>query len=138
MRAGRAGAWLARIAPSELLLRRRHARLRAAPGRHARADPPPGLAVRRRAGPRKLLEQLQAASLAAWGAEDLPLARRRRRPADLRRAHQGRALTHVHALAVQRDGELIELPATTRRNLELVRPCAAKTRPRCSRCSTPA
>ena len=33
---------------------------------------------------------------------------------------QGRALTHVHSLRVQRDNELINLPLTTRRNLELV------------------
>ncbi|HEY2254994.1 MAG TPA: DNA mismatch repair protein MutS, partial [Variovorax sp.] len=33
---------------------------------------------------------------------------------------QGRALSHVQRLAVERDGELIELPPTTRRNLELV------------------
>ncbi|MBP8161823.1 MAG: DNA mismatch repair protein MutS, partial [Ottowia sp.] len=33
---------------------------------------------------------------------------------------QGRALTHVRGAVVERPGELIELPATTRRNLELV------------------
>ena len=33
---------------------------------------------------------------------------------------QGRALSHVQRLPVERDGELIELPPTTRRNLELV------------------
>jgi DNA mismatch repair protein MutS len=33
---------------------------------------------------------------------------------------QGRALSHVQSLQVQRDDELIDLPVTTRRNLELV------------------
>jgi len=33
---------------------------------------------------------------------------------------QGRALSHVQRLSVERDGDLIELPPTTRRNLELV------------------
>ena len=33
---------------------------------------------------------------------------------------QGRALSHLQRLTVERDGELIELPPTTRRNLELV------------------
>jgi DNA mismatch repair protein MutS len=32
---------------------------------------------------------------------------------------QGRALAHISAIEVQRNGELIDLPATTRRNLEL-------------------
>ena len=33
---------------------------------------------------------------------------------------QGRQLSHVQSLEVQRDDELIDLPVTTRRNLELV------------------
>ena len=33
---------------------------------------------------------------------------------------QGRALTHISSVQVQRDDELIDLPPTTRRNLELV------------------
>jgi DNA mismatch repair protein MutS len=34
---------------------------------------------------------------------------------------QGRNLTHIHAIQVQRDDELIALPLATRRNLELVK-----------------
>ncbi|MET1537230.1 DNA mismatch repair protein MutS, partial [Burkholderia sola] len=34
---------------------------------------------------------------------------------------QGRSLSHIHALQVQRDDELIALPLATRRNLELVK-----------------
>ncbi len=34
---------------------------------------------------------------------------------------QGRQLTHIHTVQVQRGDDLIDLPATTRRNLELVK-----------------
>jgi len=71
-------------------------------------------------GQRKLLEQLQAASLAPWGAQDLPLAHAAAAALLQYAEHtQGRALTHVHSVRVQRNDELIDLPQTTRRNLEL-------------------
>ncbi|RZL61297.1 MAG: DNA mismatch repair protein MutS, partial [Variovorax sp.] len=74
-------AWIARIAPSELLYK----------------------------------------SLAAWNAEGLPNAHAAAAALLGYAEHtQGRALTHVQKLSVERDGELIELPPTTRRNLELV------------------
>jgi len=72
-------------------------------------------------GRRKLLEQLNAASLAGWGAEELVHAHGAASALLAYAEHtQGRALSHVQRLQVQRDGELIELPVTTRRNLELV------------------
>ena len=72
-------------------------------------------------GRRKLLEQLDAASLVAWGAEEVAHAHAAASALLAYAEHtQGRALTHVRALQVQRDGELIDLPVTTRRNLELV------------------
>lgn len=120
-------AWLARIAPSELL--------------HS-ADTTPAFAQRLKAlregsgftlterpawqfesalGQRKLLEQLQAASLAGWGAEELAASHAAAGALLAFAEHtQGRALSHVQQLQVVRSGELIELPATTRRNLELV------------------
>ncbi|MES2939109.1 MAG: DNA mismatch repair protein MutS [Pseudomonadota bacterium] len=120
-------AWIARIAPSELLFS---------------ADSTPAFQQRMKAlrssasfafthrpewqfdaglGARKLLEQLQAASLAAWGAEELDCAHAAAAALLAYAEHtQGRALSHVRTLQVQRDGELIELPVTTRRNLELV------------------
>ena len=71
-------------------------------------------------GQRKLLEQLKAASLAPWGAQDLPLAHAAAAALLNYAEHtQGRALTHVHSVRVQRNDELIDLPQTTRRNLEL-------------------
>ena len=71
-------------------------------------------------GQRKLLDALQAASLATWNAQDLPLAHAACAALLGYAEHtQGRALTHISAVQVQRDGELIDLPPTTRRNLEL-------------------
>ena len=72
-------------------------------------------------GQRKLLDALQAASLASWNAQDLPLAHAACAALLGYTEHtQGRALTHISSVQVQRDGELIDLPPTTRRNLELV------------------
>ncbi|RYF31072.1 MAG: DNA mismatch repair protein MutS, partial [Comamonadaceae bacterium] len=72
-------------------------------------------------GERKLAEQMGSKSLAAWNAEGLPHAHAAAAALLGYAEHtQGRALTHVQKLAVERDGELIELPPTTRRNLELV------------------
>ncbi|MDO8285888.1 MAG: DNA mismatch repair protein MutS [Rhodoferax sp.] len=71
-------------------------------------------------GQRKLLEALQAASLASWNAQDLPLAHAACAALLGYAEHtQGRTLTHISSVQVQRDGELIDLPPTTRRNLEL-------------------
>jgi len=71
-------------------------------------------------GQRKLLEQLQAASLAAWGAETLIEAHAAAAALLAYAEHtQGRALTHVKHIRVQKSEEWIDLPSTTRRNLEL-------------------
>ena len=72
-------------------------------------------------GQNKLLEQLKAASLASWGAQDLPQAHAAAAALLAYAEHtQGRALSHVHSVRVQRNDQLIDLPQTTRRNLELV------------------
>lgn len=72
-------------------------------------------------GQKKLLDALQAASLTTWNAQELPLAHAAA-AALLGYAEQtqGRTLTHIHSVQVQRDDALIDLPPTTRRNLELV------------------
>jgi len=120
-------AWIARIAPSELLFS---------------ADVTPAFEQRLKAlrfsgslsltqrpewqfesglGLRKLLEQLNSATLAAWSAEELVHAHAAAAALLTYAEHtQGRALSHVQSLEVQRDDELIDLPVTTRRNLELV------------------
>ena len=72
-------------------------------------------------GQKKLLDALQAASLTSWNAQDLPLAHAAAAALLGYAEHtQGRTLTHIHSVQVQRDDALIDLPPTTRRNLELV------------------
>jgi DNA mismatch repair protein MutS len=72
-------------------------------------------------GQAKLLELLKAASLAAWGAEELASAQAAAAALLAYAEHtQGRAPSHVHSLRVLRDEQFITLAQTTRRNLELV------------------
>ncbi|MFZ2737493.1 MAG: DNA mismatch repair protein MutS [Burkholderiaceae bacterium] len=71
-------------------------------------------------GQRKLLELLKVASLSAWNAQELVQSHGAAAALLAYAEHtQGRALSHVHSLRVQRQDELIDLPQTTRRNLEL-------------------
>ena len=121
-------AWVVRIAPSELLysagitaaFTQRLQALRAGTGLTLTQRPDwqfdPAL------GQRKLLEQLQAASLMTWSAEALAQAHAAAGALLQFAEHtQGRALSHVQSLLVQRDDTLIDLPPATRRNLELTR-----------------
>ena len=72
-------------------------------------------------GLRKLLEQLNCATLTAWGADTMAHAHAAAAALLAYAEHtQGRALTHVQSLQVQRDDELVDLPIATRRNLELL------------------
>ncbi|GAB2589609.1 DNA mismatch repair protein MutS [Ramlibacter solisilvae] len=120
-------SWVARIGPSELLFsaevtpafEQRLKALRMAASLSLTQRPQfqfdAGL------GLRKLLEQLGSATLAAWRADDLAQAHAAAAALLAYAEHtQGRALSHVQDLQVQRDDELIDLPVTTRRNLELV------------------
>ena len=120
-------AWVARIAPSELLystdvtsaFEQRLKALRACTSLTLTARPEwqfeAGL------GLRKLLEQLNCATLTAWGADELLQAHAAAAALLGYAEHtQGRTLTHVQSLRVQRGDELIDLPVITRRNLELV------------------
>ncbi len=120
-------AWVARTAPSELLysagvtpaFEQRLKALRFASG--LSLTPRPDWQFDAALGQRKLLEQLKAASLQAWGADALPEAHAAAAAVLGFAEHtQGRALTHLHNIRVQRSDELIDLPQTTRRNLELV------------------
>ncbi len=119
--------WLERIGASEVLLpadapdalERRVQAVRAN-GRGASLTHRPEWQFDAALGRRKLLEQLQTASLAAWHAEELPQAHAAAAALLAYAEHtQGRALPHLQGLVVERAGELIDLPATTRRNLEL-------------------
>jgi len=72
-------------------------------------------------GLRTLTAHLQTTSLQAWQAQDLAQAQAAAAALLSYVEHtQGRALTHIHSVQVQRVGDLIDLPLTTRRNLELV------------------
>ncbi|MEJ8839520.1 DNA mismatch repair protein MutS [Ramlibacter sp. AN1133] len=119
------GDWIARVAPSELLhsadatpaFRDRLQLLRGS----APLTQRPEFQFDAGLGARKLLEQMRSASLAAWGADELPCAHAAASALLAYAEHtQGRALSHVQQLQVVRDGERIELPPATRRNLELV------------------
>ncbi|MGZ8259968.1 MAG: DNA mismatch repair protein MutS, partial [Caldimonas sp.] len=120
--------WLARIAPAEAVVDR---------------DLPAGsvdaaTAITRRPpwqfdpalGHRALCTQLRVATLAAFGAEELAAAHAAAGALLAYAEHtQGRALAHVHRLAVRRTSELIDLPPATHRNLELTRTLRGRDAP---------
>ncbi|MDO8699771.1 MAG: DNA mismatch repair protein MutS [Rhodoferax sp.] len=118
--------WVARIGPGELIF---SAGATPAFETRLRTMPTPGamsITVRpdwqfdAALGERTLLAQLNAASLAPWQAQALPQAHAAAAALLGYAEHtQGRALTHVHSVRVQRNDDLIDLPQTTRRNLEL-------------------
>ncbi|MFN4361677.1 MAG: DNA mismatch repair protein MutS [Hylemonella sp.] len=119
--------WLARIGPGELLysagctpvFEQRLQELRLSTGITLALRPE--WQFDSALGQAKLLELLKAASLAAWSAAELPQAHAAAAALLAYAEHtQGRALSHVHNLRVQRKDQLISLPQTTRRNLELV------------------
>ncbi|MFZ9572483.1 MAG: DNA mismatch repair protein MutS [Limnohabitans sp.] len=113
--------WLTRISPSELLCSAEmptHAHPYLQGGHRVTARP--SWQFDSTLGLRKLLEQLQTANLDAWQAQDLPHAQAAASALMAYAEHtQGRPLTHVQGLVVQRDDRFIDLPLTTRRNLEL-------------------
>jgi DNA mismatch repair protein MutS len=71
-------------------------------------------------GQQKLLDLLHVASLSAWNAQDLPLCHAAAGALLAYAEHtQGRPLSHIQGIGVQHNDELVHLPQTTRRNLEL-------------------
>jgi DNA mismatch repair protein MutS len=71
-------------------------------------------------GQSKLLAQLQVASLQAWDAHDQVHAQAAASALlDFAEHTQGRTLSHVLSIQVHHAQDLIDLPASTRRNLEL-------------------
>jgi DNA mismatch repair protein MutS len=128
--------WVARIGPGELLFSAGatpafEARLRAIPSVSALSiSARPDWQFDPALGERKLLEQLKAATLASWQAQDLPQAHAAASALLNYCEHtQGRALTHLHSVRVQRNDELIDLPQTTRRNLELTQTLRGEEKP---------
>jgi len=120
-------SWIARIAPSEVLYSADATPAFEQRLKSARSSAAFSLAQRPQwnfdegLGLRKLLEQLNAATLSAWRADEMFCAHAAAAALLSYAEHtQGRALSHVQSIEVQRDDELIDLPVTTRRNLELV------------------
>jgi DNA mismatch repair protein MutS len=126
-------AWLARLAPAEVLV----------PG-DQQGERLPGavrdcgaLLTQRPAwqfdsalGERKLREQLRVAHLAGFKAQDVPIAHAAASALLSYAEHtQGRALSHVASLTVERASELLELPPATHRNLELTQTLRGEAAP---------
>ena len=112
--------WLERTAPSEVLLPEGAAVAALAALRGTVTQRPP-FQFDAALGQRRLLAMLHAASLAAWGAEECPQALAACAALLAYAEHtQGRAPEHVRELRVERPDTLIDLPAATCRNLELV------------------
>ncbi len=123
-------AWIAHIAPSELLVsadapatlvqRIKAQRLASPQGAVLSIATRPAWQFDSALGQRKLQQQLKAASLAAWQADQLPQAHAAASALLAYAEHtQGQALSHVQTLRVQRPDAGIDLPLSTRRNLEL-------------------
>ena len=130
------GDWLARTSPSELLhsaalgagfeerLKQLCAGLGVTLTMRAQWQFDPAL------GQRKLLELLKVASLASWNAQDLPMAHAAAAALLAYAEHtQGQPLSHVQGIGVQHDDELLHLPPSTRRNLELTQTLRGEAAP---------
>ena len=116
---GELDAWLARLAPAEVLADRDRV-----PGpvqaHRAPVTPRPAWQFDAALGARKLCEQLHVANLAGFNAQDLPAAHAAAAALLSYAEHtQGQALAHVRSLEVRRATDLLDLPPTTQRNLEL-------------------
>ena len=120
--------WITRIAPSELLFSADVTTKFEANLKAAQQNGTAKFNLTRRAewqfdaalGQRKLLELFKAASLASWNAETLTQAHAAAGALMAYAEHtQGRVLTHLQSIVVQKSDALIDLPPTTRRNLEL-------------------
>jgi len=114
-------AWIARISPSEVIFSSElPAHLRPLLAAASVKSERPAWEFDSALGQRKLLSQLQVASLTAWQAQDLAQAHAAASALLSYAEHtQGRSLSHVQKIRVERNEERIDLPATTRRNLEL-------------------
>jgi DNA mismatch repair protein MutS len=124
------GGWLARLSPAEVLVDREQLapELQAAP-RFA-VTPQGAWQFDSALGQRKLCEQLQVASLAGYNAQGLHAAHAAAAVLLVYAERtQGRALAHVRRLDVQVASELLDLPPTTQRNLELTQTLRGEAQP---------
>ncbi|HXD04932.1 MAG TPA: DNA mismatch repair protein MutS [Burkholderiaceae bacterium] len=121
--------WLARLSPAEVLV---SAELQDAAVAQCRAPITrrPAWQFDAALGQRKLCEQLKVAGLAGFNAQDLGLAHAAAAALLSFAEHtQGRALAHVDSLAVERASDMLELPPSTHRNLELTQTLRGESAP---------
>ena len=113
-------SWLARLDAAELLHDGHGLPEGLSAGRAALTARPPWQ-FDAELGRRKLHAQLQVATLAGYGAQELALAQAAAAALLSFAEHtQGQALAHVRSLTVLAGSSLVELPPSTIRNLELV------------------
>jgi len=112
--------WLARLAPAELLHDGSPEMPEALRSWRGPKTARPAWQFETALGERKLCTQLRVASLAGFNAQDLQVAQAAAAALLSYAEHtQGQALAHVQTLSVERATDLIDLPPTTHRNLEL-------------------
>ncbi|MEO8281314.1 MAG: DNA mismatch repair protein MutS [Ideonella sp.] len=122
-------AWLARLDAAEALVDRDEIPAALAGSRIAITHRP-GWQFDAALGLRKLCEQLQVASLAGFDAQALTTAHAAAAALLSYAEHtQDQTLAHVHSLSVQRSSELLNLPPTTHRNLELTQTLRGEAAP---------
>lgn len=133
--------WVARVAPQELLhsadntdtfeaVLKELASNASASGQRLGLTLRPAWQFDVSLGLRLLLEQLQTHNLQAFDAQDLEQAHAAAGALiEYARQTQGRDLVHVRELSVATNDALINLPATTRRNLELTHTLRGETSP---------
>jgi DNA mismatch repair protein MutS len=122
--------WLARLDPAEVLHESGAPCPEALQLTRAARTPRPAWQFDAALGERKLREQLRVATLAGYRAEALPAAHAAAAALLAFAEHtQGQALAHVHTLAVSRAAELLELPPSTHRNLELTQTLRGESGP---------
>ncbi len=114
-------AWLARLAPAEVLHDASLPLPAALQGLRAARTARPAWQFDTALGQRKLCTQLGTASLAGFNAQDLKVAHAAAAALLSFAEHtQGQVLQHVRTLSVERASDLLDLPPATHRNLELV------------------
>ncbi|MFM7330417.1 MAG: DNA mismatch repair protein MutS, partial [Brachymonas sp.] len=130
-------AWMARIAPSELLYAADVTPAFEQQIKHwgqslgaASLTIRPAFQFDAGLGTQKLCTLLQVTSLQAFGADELTYAQAAACALLSYAEHtQGAPLSHLRRLRVERPGEQIELPLVTRRNLELTHTLRGETSP---------
>ena len=122
--------WLARLDPAEVLHESGAPLPVALEGLRAARTPRPAWQFDATLGERRLREQLRVATLAGFQAEGLPAAHAAAAALLAFAEHtQGQALAHVHTLRVARTADLLELPPSTHRNLELTQTLRGESGP---------